>query len=112
MSTPPTAFVGDALVLVGAAFLFLGSLGLRRMPDVFNRIQVGTKAATLGILAVLAGIGCHHPDWWAKLALIALFLLVTSPVGSSTIARAALLAGMKPCREPGTGSTAGKERTE
>lgn len=99
MNVPLNAFVGDALLILGAAFLFLGSLGLVRMPDVFNRIQAGTKASTLGIVAVLGGLAVHHPDWWAKLALIALFVLVTSPVGSSTIARAALLSGMKPYRD-------------
>ncbi|PLX38988.1 MAG: Na+/H+ antiporter subunit G [Hyphomicrobiales bacterium] len=84
------AIVGDIFLVIGAVFLFLSALGLVRMPDVFNRIQAGTKAATLGTVALLVGIGFHHPEWWSKLVLIAMFVLVTSPVGSSTIARAAL----------------------
>jgi len=98
--------VGDIFLVLGAAFIAMGSLGLVRMPDVYNRLQAGTKAATLGTLAILLGIGFHHPDWWAKLLVIASFVLFTNPVGSSTIARAARMAGIQPWRadagEPGS----------
>jgi len=87
---------GNLFLLIGSAFLFLGALGLVRMPDVYNRIQAGTKATTLGILAVLIGIALLHPTWLPKLFLIALFILLTSPVASSTIARAATMTGLRP----------------
>ena len=83
-------------LLIGAVFIALGSLGLLRMPDVYNRLQAGTKSATLGAMSLLLGIGLHHPDWWPKLVVIAGFILFTNPVGSSTIARAARLAGIEP----------------
>ncbi|MCK5169585.1 MAG: monovalent cation/H(+) antiporter subunit G, partial [Bacteroidales bacterium] len=38
--------IGAILVLSGSVFLFLGALGLVRMPDLYNRIQAGTKAST------------------------------------------------------------------
>ena len=88
--------IGDILLVIGCTFIALGSLGLIRMPDVYNRLQAGTKAATLGAMSVLLGIGFHHPDWWAKLLVIAGFVLFTNPVGSSTIARAARITGIKP----------------
>ncbi len=87
--------IGNILILIGASFLFLGALGLVRMPDVYNRIQAGTKATTLGTLAMLGGVAVHHPIWLPKIILIALFILLTSPVGSSTIARAAKMAGLQ-----------------
>ncbi len=90
------SIIGDILLVIGCAFIALGSLGLVRMPDVYNRLQAGTKAATLGTIAVLLGIGFHHPDWWAKLLVIAGFVLFTNPVGSSTIARAAYKVGIRP----------------
>lgn len=90
--------LGDLLLLLGCAIIAIGGLGLLRMPDVYNRLQAGTKAATLGALSVLLGIGLHHPDWWAKLLVIAGFILFTNPVGSSTIARAARLSGIAPWR--------------
>ena len=93
-------WVGDVFLLIGAAFSFLGALGLVRMPDVFNRIQTGTKAVTLGALSFLLGIGFLHPEWWTKLVCIGGFILVTSPVSSSALARAFLIAGVRPWRAP------------
>jgi len=88
--------LGDIFLLTGAVFMFLAALGLLRMPDVYTRLQAGTKAATLGSLAMLIGIGLHYPSWSFKLVLIAFFILLTSPVGSSTIARAAQICGYMP----------------
>lgn len=88
--------LADLILFVGAAFTLLGALGLLRMPDVYTRIQAGTKAVTLGALSLLLGIGILYPHWWSKLLVIALMILVTNPIGSSTIARALLMAGVKP----------------
>ncbi|MFK5971574.1 MAG: monovalent cation/H(+) antiporter subunit G [Candidatus Marithrix sp.] len=75
--------IENIFILIGTVFLFLGALGLVRMPNVYNRIQAGTKAATLSVLAILLGVAFHHPAWLPKILLIALFILLTS-----TIARA------------------------
>ena len=91
------------MLLLGAAFCLLGALGLIRMPDVYNRIQAGTKAVTLGSLALLVGVGFRQPEWWPKLLLIGLFILLTNPVGSSTIARALYRAGVDTCCAPPSG---------
>jgi len=81
--------VGGLLLVTGTAFLLFGGLGLVRMPDVYNRIQAGTKATTLGTLLSLAGAACLHPEWGLKLLLIGLFLLFTNPLSSQVLARAA-----------------------
>lgn len=88
------SLLSDLFLIVGAAFCFLGALGLLRMPDVYNRIQAGTKAVTLGTLCLLIGVGLERPDWWAKLLVIALFVLLTNPIGSSTLARAFIRTGV------------------
>ena len=102
--------VADIFLLAGACFIFLGALGLFRLPDVYSRIQAGTKAATLGALFFLAGIALLQPGWWPKLVVIAGFIMFTNPVGSSTIARSSYLSGIVPWRkhqvtnpEPDTG---------
>lgn len=89
-------WIGGGLMLVGAVFMLLGAIGLIRMPDVYNRIQAATKTVTLGTLALVLGVFARHPEWGPKLAVILLFVLITSPVGSSTIARAALRSGVRP----------------
>ena len=87
--------IGDIFLLIGAIFIFLGALGLMRMPDVYNRIQVGTKAVTLGAISVFIGVLFIFPQWWSKLFVIMGFILVTSPVSSSAIARAFYRSGIK-----------------
>ena len=80
--------IGAVLVLLGAIFLFLGALGLVRMPDVYNRIQAGTKASTLGTFLSLFGLLLIIPAWWGKLILLIIFILITNPVSSHVLARA------------------------
>lgn len=85
--------IGNIVILVGAFFLFSAGLGLLRMPDVFTRIQAGTKASTLGNILVLSGLGIHHPDWALKLLIVAYFVLMTNPLSSHALSRAAHAAG-------------------
>lgn len=94
--------IADLFLLLGAGFCLLGALGLLRMPDAYNRIQAGTKAVTLGALAFLIGIALLVPGWWPKLVVIAGFILLTNPIGSSTIARAIRIAGVDAWRKPDT----------
>ena len=81
--------LGGLLMAAGGAFLLFGGIGLVRMPDLYNRIQAGTKTTTLGTLLVLAGAACIEPGWGWKLLLIGLFLLFTNPLSSQVLARAA-----------------------
>ena len=81
--------LGAILVLLGSIFLFLGALGLVRMPDLFNRIQAGTKASTLGTFLSLIGLLLITPEWWGKLILLMIFILITNPVSSHVLASAA-----------------------
>jgi multicomponent Na+:H+ antiporter subunit G len=91
--------ISDLLVLLGAVFLFSAGLGMVRMPDCYTRIQAGTKASTLGNMLVLAGLAVHHPGWSPKLLLIAYFVLMTNPISSHALARAAHAIGVPMTRE-------------
>ena len=86
--------IGALLLLAGTIFLLLGSLGMVRMPDAYNRIQAGTKASTLGVVMALIGLGIYQPDWLPKLIVIAVFVLITNPLSSHALARAAHGAGV------------------
>lgn len=92
----PVAVIGALIVLVGTLFLFLGGLGLFRMPDIYNRIQAGTKSTTLGTLLVMLGGAVIVPGWAPKLLLIMLFMMFTNPLSSQVLARAAHRAGVPP----------------
>ena len=81
--------IGSIIVVTGAVFLFSAGLGVLRMPDAYNRIQTGTKASTLGNVLVLAGLAVLHPAWAWKLVVLIFFVLLTNPVSSHALARAA-----------------------
>lgn len=87
--------IGSIMFLIGSVFMFLGALGLIRMPDIFNRLQAGTKATTLGIIFTVLGAGVYLPDIMLKAVLIVLFILMTNPVSSSTLSRSAYKQGVK-----------------
>lgn len=104
--------IGGGLLVLGTAFLFLGGLGLNRMPDILNRIQVGTKATTLGTLLTLAGAGCLQPDWALKLLLVGLFLLFTNPLSAQVLARAAHRGGHVKLAEDGIDHLAADQESQ
>ena len=83
------AIIGAFITLIGSVFMVLGALGLVRMPDVFNRIQTGTKASTLGTILSLLGLVLIVPSWSGKLISFILFVGLTNPVSSHVLARAA-----------------------
>ncbi len=88
------ALVGSILILVGSIFLLLGGLGLVRMPDVYNRLQAGTKATTLGAMTAVLGSAFLVPTMFAKAILLIVFIALANPISSSTIARSAYRAGV------------------
>ncbi len=81
--------IGAVFILIGSLFLFLAALGLIRMPDLYNRMQAGTKATTLGSLLVFVGFIFLMPENWPKIVILALFVLLTNPISSHALARAA-----------------------
>ena len=82
---------------LGAVFLLLGSLGVFRMPDVYNRVQAGTKCTTLGSFLTIIGVGIMQPEWFWKTLIIAVFVLISNPVSSHALGRASRKTGVKLC---------------
>jgi multicomponent Na+:H+ antiporter subunit G len=89
--------VGIVIVAVGVAFDFFGCLGLIRFPDVYNRLQAGTKCVTFGTCGILFGIFVMKgfTALGAKALLGIPFVLLTSPVGAHALARGAHIFGVK-----------------
>jgi len=90
------SYIGLFFILLGSVFLFLGALGIYRMPDLYNRLQAGTKASTLGAMSVVLGVGLMQPDWLIKLIVIILFIGVSNPLSSHALARASYRSGIRP----------------
>jgi len=86
--------IGTIITGVGTLFLLLGSLGIYRMPDVYNRVQAGTKCTTLGAFLTIVGVGIMQPEWFWKTLIIALFILISNPISSHVLGRASLKSGI------------------
>ncbi len=80
--------IGGILIITGSLFLFLGALGIYRMPDVYNRLQAGTKATTLGAMSLILGVGFLMPGWILKILIIIIFIAYSNPISSHALARA------------------------
>ncbi|WP_292484483.1 monovalent cation/H(+) antiporter subunit G [Methanohalobium sp.] len=93
--------LSNIFLIVGLFFVFLGMLGLIRLPDVYNRLHTTTKIGTLGafgvMLSILLKVGFSAMG--LKAITIGLFLLLTAPVAAHMIARAAHRHGVDLCDE-------------
>lgn len=85
------SLVVTALIAVGVFFLSVGTIGLLRLPNVYNRMHATSKPTTLGTAAIfLAAFVQFGPGGEGLTALIGIgFLFMTVPTGAHMIARAA-----------------------
>jgi multicomponent Na+:H+ antiporter subunit G len=85
------AVLAGVLLLAGAAFVAIAALGLVRLPDLYLRMHSLAKAGTLGCGLVLTGAALALPGLGVVLRVVGAvaFLLVTAPVASHLIGRAA-----------------------
>ena len=88
---------GTVITAIGTIFLLLGGLGVFRFPDVYNRLQAGTKCTTLGAFLTIIGVGITQPDWLPKTLVIALFILITNPISNHALGRASRKSGVSLC---------------
>lgn len=87
-------FLLALLILVGAGFTLIGSLGLMRLRDFYSRLHAPTKATTLGVGSLLIAsavfFSIHDDGISLHEVLVTLFLFITAPVGAHLMAKAAL----------------------
>jgi len=78
---------------IGSIAILLASIGILRMPDLYLRLSVTTKAATLGIGLILVSAALYFQNVGVTSRVIAIlfFTTVTAPVSAQLIARAAYL---------------------
>ena len=94
-----------ALLVTGAAFALVGSIGLARLSDFYRRLHAPTKSTTLGVGGVLVASALYfsfelgHPSLHEFL--ITVFVLLTAPISAHLLVKAALhLDRMRPPPPP------------
>lgn len=90
--------VSTLLLGLGGFFVFVGGLGVVRMPDLYTRMHAASVTETLGTILIITGLMVHSGLNLAtvKLLAILIFLLFTAPIASYAMANAAIIAGLKP----------------
>ena len=85
-------FVAIVVIISGVFFFLVGAIGIIRFPDFYTRMHAAGKCDTLGSLLMLFGLAIYNglSLTSVKIMLIALFLFLTSPTATHSIARAAL----------------------
>jgi multicomponent K+:H+ antiporter subunit G len=108
---PAWAAIPVALLLfLGASIILIGALGLLRLPTFYQRIHGPAISITLGAGCVLLASMLYFTVAQSRLVvhevIIAVFLLMTAPVVSMLIMRAAVYRDLR-ARKHDAGATAG-----
>lgn len=83
--------------MVDLVIMFLAAVGLLRMPELYLRISVTSKSATLGISFNMASVALFFGEIAVTTQVVAtvFFIFLTAPVGAQLIGKASFLSGVK-----------------
>lgn len=87
-----------ALIVAGGFLCIVGAFGMIRMPDLYTRMHASSLTDPIGVVLILIGLMFQVGFTLvaAKLGVLVILLLFTSPVASHALGRAALHRGLKP----------------
>jgi len=91
-------YIGYILIALGLFLVLSGSIGVLRFPDYFTRVHAAGVTDSMG--APLCILGVMFLEGWtifsAKLLILIILLLLTSPTACHAISKAAFLDRNKP----------------
>ncbi len=90
-------------LVTGSIFVVIGGLGLLRLPDFYTRVHAASITDTVGAWLILIGLMFQSPSALVliKLILVLIFLVLTSPLASHALTKAAYHRGLEPYVGPG-----------
>lgn len=84
-------------IVVGSLFIVIGSIGLVRLSDFYQRLHGPTKATTLGVGSIIVGsllfFSWREQTVLLQEILIVILLFITAPVSAHMLAKAAMHRG-------------------
>jgi len=109
MTTVIVEIVTGVMLIVGALFALVASVGLIRLKDVYMRMHAASKAGTLGSGVMLLALAVHASDLAVVTRALAgvVFFLLTAPISAHLLAKAAYAAGYRPCADTKQDALAG-----
>ena len=90
-------YISGILIIVGAGFALVATLGVIRLPDIYSRMHAASKAGTVGSGAMLIALAVFAEDPATALRALAAvaFVMLTAPVSAHLLAKAAYAAGYR-----------------
>ncbi len=91
-------YIAGTSLIAGATLALCAAIGLVRLPDLFSRMHAATKPQTLGLLLIMFGavLRINTVAAAGMLLVAAMLQLLTAPVASHMVGRAAYRAGLVP----------------
>ncbi len=89
------------MLVIGALFALVASIGLLRLKDVYMRMHAASKAGTLGSGVMLLALAVYAAEVGVITRAVAgvVFFLLTAPVSAHLLAKAAYAVGYRPCAD-------------
>ncbi len=90
-------YIAAFFLIIGTLFIFIASIGLLKMPDVYLRMSTSAIAATFGVLSMLVATAIHFMELTLTLHIIGLiiFLMLTVPIGAHMLGRSSHIIGLE-----------------
>lgn len=91
-------WLGNGLLILAAASVLIGGIGVIRMPDLYTRMHASSLTDTVATLALFSGLMLHSGLTLASFKLLAVmaFVLLTGPTATYALANAAYSSGVMP----------------
>jgi multicomponent Na+:H+ antiporter subunit G len=87
-------FLANALIVLGTLIITFGVVGILRAPTVYTRLHAASKSVVLGVVSFCVSAFLVGPTTvQMRVVLIAIFLVVTTPVASHVVAQSAYRTG-------------------
>ncbi len=89
-------WIAAFLLIAGSLFMLVAAIGVVKLSDVYMRMHAITKAASLGAILMLAAVSIIYIQWivWVEALMVVVFVIITAPIASHMIAKAAHKTGM------------------
>lgn len=83
-------YIYDVMVIVSLLVMTLGIIGILRMPDIYTKLHGASKSVFLGVvLLAISATVVATPEMISRIVLIALLVVMTTPIASHVIGHAA-----------------------
>lgn len=88
-----TALLGWGICSLAMLVLLVAAVGILRLPDALARQHAATKAGTLAVSLLAAGLAlvAGESAWTWRLLVLVMILLMTLPLASHALARAGVV---------------------